>query len=48
MPSLINKLSDLARSGKGKEVIAKARQQATKPENQERLNKLRAKISKKP
>jgi hypothetical protein len=48
MPSLINKLTDLARSGKGKEAIAKARLQATKPENQERLNKLRAKISKKP
>jgi hypothetical protein len=48
MPSLVNKLTDFARSGKGKEAIAKAREQAAKPENRERLNKLRAKITKKP
>jgi hypothetical protein len=48
MPSIVNKLTDLARSGKGKEAIAKVRQQATTPENRERLNQLRAKITKKP
>lgn len=45
MPSLISKLTAFARSPQGSTAIAKAREEATKPENRRRLEQLRARLS---
>ena len=45
MPSIIKKLTDFVRSPQGGNAIAKAREQATKPENRRRLEQLRARLS---
>ena len=46
MPSLMKKLTDLARSPQATSAIAKAKEQATKPENRERLEQLKSKVTK--
>lgn len=48
MPSLIQKLTTLARSEKGNAAVVKLREQAAKPENRARLDKVRAKMGRKP
>jgi len=48
MPSLIKKLTAFARSPQASSALAKAREQATKPENRQRLDKLRARMVRKP
>jgi hypothetical protein len=47
MPNLINKLTTLAKSPQAKSAVAKAREQVTKPENRQRLEQLKARITKK-
>ena len=48
MPSLIQKLTTLARSQHGSSAVAKAREQATKPANRRRLGQLAARLGPKP
>lgn len=48
MPSLIKKIADFARSPQGSSAIAKAREQAAKPENRRRLEQLKTRMTKKP
>ena len=45
--ALLKKLGDFARSPKGKEMIAKGKKAARDPENQRKLQNLRARIAKK-
>lgn len=48
MPSLIKKLTSLARSEGVHTATAKVREQAAKPENRARLDKVRARMGRKP
>ncbi len=48
MPNLMKKLTELARSPQAGNAIAKAKEQATKPENRRRLEQLKARVTKKP
>lgn len=48
MPNLMKKLTELARSPQAGNVIAKAKEQASKPENRRRLEQLKARVTKKP
>ena len=48
MPSLMKKLTDLAHSPQASNAIAKAKEQATNPENRRRLEQLRSRVTKKP
>jgi hypothetical protein len=48
VPSLIKKLTELARSDRGNTAVAKAREQAAKPENRRRIEQLRARLVRKP
>jgi hypothetical protein len=48
VPSLIQKLTTLARSERGNTAVAKVREQAAKPENRARLEKLRGRMGRKP
>jgi hypothetical protein len=48
MPSLMKKLTDLAHSPQATNALAKAKEQATKPENRRRLEQLKARVTKKP
>ncbi|MBC7559465.1 MAG: hypothetical protein H7270_08935 [Dermatophilaceae bacterium] len=47
MPSLMKKLTELARSPQASNAIAKAKEQAAKPENRERLEQLKNRVTKK-
>jgi hypothetical protein len=47
VPNVINKLKAFARSPQASEAIAKAREQATKPENRRRLEQLKARVVRK-
>ena len=46
MASLFKKVSDFARSPKGRELIDKGKKAAQDPENQRKLRELRARMSK--
>lgn len=48
MPNLIKKLTAFAQSPKGTAAIAKAREQAAKPENRRRLEQLKARLVRRP
>jgi hypothetical protein len=48
MPGLMKKLTDLARSPQAANALAKAKEQAAKPENRRRLEQLKARVTKKP
>lgn len=48
MPSLIKKLTAFAKSPQASSVVAKAREQAAKPENRRRLEQLRTRVGRKP
>jgi len=48
VPSLIKKLTTLARSEQGNTAVAKVREQAAKPENRARLQQLRTRLGRKP
>ena len=48
MPNLMKKLTELARSPQAGNAIAKAKEQAAKPENRRRLEQLKARVAKKP
>jgi hypothetical protein len=48
MPSLMKKLTTLARSERGTTAVAKVREQVAKPENRARLDKLKGRIGRKP
>ena len=48
MPSLIQKLTTLARSERGNTAVAKVREQVAKPENRARLDKLKGRMGRKP
>jgi len=48
VPSLIKKLTSLARSERGNTAVAKIREQAAKPENRARLEQLRTRMGRKP
>lgn len=47
MAPLLKKLSDFARSPRGRELIAKGKKAAQDPENQRKLQSLRGRITKK-
>ena len=47
MPSMMKKLTDLAHSPQAAKAIAKAKEQATKPENRQRLEQLKSRVTKK-
>ena len=47
MPNLMKTLTELARSPQGGNAIAKAKEQAAKPENRRRLEELKARVTKK-
>lgn len=47
MASLTNKLAELARSPKGRELADKAKQYADKPENRRKVEQLRERLSRK-
>jgi hypothetical protein len=47
MPRLMKKLSDFARSPKGRQLIAKGKKMAQDPKNQRKLQDLRARLTKK-
>ena len=47
MPNLMKKLTELARSPQASNAIAKAKEQAAKPENRERLEQLKNRVTKK-
>jgi hypothetical protein len=47
MASLTQKLSDFARSPKGRQLADKAKAAASKPENRAKIEQLRARFSKK-
>jgi hypothetical protein len=47
MASLTNKLAELARGPKGRELAEKAKEYANKPENRRKIDQLRAKLAKK-
>jgi hypothetical protein len=44
MPSFKDRLTELARSPKGRELAERAKQQLQKPENRKRLDQLRERI----
>jgi len=46
--NLMKKLTELARSPQASNAIAKAKEQAVKPENRRRLEQLKARVTKKP
>lgn len=46
MPNMMKKLTDLARSPQATKAIAKAKEQAAKPENRQRLEQLKARVTK--
>ena len=48
MPNLMKKLTELARSPQAGNAIAKAKEQAAKPENRRRLEQLKARVTKQP
>jgi len=48
VPNLMKKLTELARSPQAGNAIAKAKEQAAKPENRRRLEQLKARVAKKP
>jgi hypothetical protein len=48
VPNLMKKLTELARSPQAGNAIAKAKEQAAKPENRRRLEQLKARVTKKP
>lgn len=48
MPSLIQKLTALAKSERGNTAVAKVREQVAKPENRARLEKLKGRVGRKP
>jgi len=48
VPNLIKKLTAFAQSPKGTAAIAKAREQAAKPENRRRLEQLKARLVRRP
>jgi len=48
VPNLMKKLTDLVRSPQAGNAIAKAKEQAAKPENRRRLEQLKARVTKKP
>lgn len=45
MPSLINKVAAFARSPQGRKVVEQAKQYAAKPENKQKIEQLRTKVS---
>ena len=45
MPNLMKKLTELAESPQASNAIAKAKEQAAKPENRRRLAQLKARVS---
>ncbi len=47
MPSLMKKLTELARSPQASSAVAKVKEQATKPENKARIQQLKAKMGRK-
>jgi hypothetical protein len=47
MGSLMKKLSDFARSPRGRELIEKGKKAAQDPENQRKIRELRARLNKK-
>jgi hypothetical protein len=46
MPSLIKKLTELTRSPQASSALAKAKEQAAKPENRQRLEQLKTRVTK--
>jgi hypothetical protein len=48
VPNLMKKLTEFARSPQAGNAIAKAKEQAAKPENRLRLEQLKARVTKKP
>lgn len=48
MPSMMQKLTELARSPQASKAIAKAKEQAAKPENRRKLEQLKARVTKRP
>jgi hypothetical protein len=48
VPSLIKKLTELARSPQASSAIAKARAQAANPQNRRRLEELKTRVTKRP
>jgi hypothetical protein len=48
MPSLMKKLTTLARSERATSAVARVRVEATKPENRARLEKLKGRMGRKP
>ena len=48
MPSLITRLKTLAKNPQASSAIAKAREQAAKPENRRRIEQLRVRVGRKP
>jgi len=48
VPNLMKKLTDLVRSPQAGNAIAKAKEEAAKPENRHRLEQLKARVTKKP
>ena len=48
MPSLIQKLTTLAKSERGNTAVAQVREQVSKPENRARLEKLKGRMGRKP
>ena len=48
VPNLMKKLTELVRSPQAGNAIAKAKDQAAKPENRRRLEQLKARVTKKP
>jgi len=47
VPSMMKKLTDLAKSPQAAKAIAKAKEQAAKPENRQRLEQLKNRMTKK-
>jgi hypothetical protein len=48
VPNLMKKLTELAKSPQAGNAIAKAKEQATKPENRRRIAQLKARMSRRP
>jgi hypothetical protein len=48
VPNLMKRLTELARSPQTGNAIAKAKEQASKPENLRRVEQLKARVTKKP
>ncbi len=48
MPNLMKKLTELAKSPQAGHAIAKAKEQAAKPENRRRLEQLKARVTRRP